>query len=216
MIPFHPRTRDLLAKAGVAPRELDALDHPAMHALPPPEQGFGLVGGTGVGKSWSLVHFLAQRVDKDVRRQPDPALAKLFWVDGDIARDRRVLWVNWHDQVEEIHRRRFDDVWVSTWADWAKLVPLLVLDDLGRERHEGEKDPARAVLVTVMDARHRNKFPMLWTSNLSADELTSVYGAALASRILGSWPAYEVEGADLRLVPLVPTNENKKAAGGDQ
>ena len=213
---FHPRTRDLLAKAGMAPRELDALDHPALHTLPACRGGFGLVGDTGAGKTWAIASHVAQWVNLALHLQPVPARASLCWVDGEIARDRRVLWVNWHDQAEDIHRRRFDDVWVDIWAGWAEYVPLLVLDDLGRERYEGEKDPARAVLVRVLDNRHRAKIPVLWTSNLSATELTRCYGAALASRILGSWPAYEVEGQDLRLAPMFQPQELKKAAGGDQ
>jgi DNA replication protein DnaC len=210
------RTRELLVISGLADRELDALEHPPIHTLPTGGGGFGLVGGTGAGKTWALVHQVARGVVEAVTRQPDPSRAKLIWVDGEVARDRRVLWVNWHDQVEDIHRRRFDDVWVDAWSTWAEDVPLLVLDDLGRERFEGAKDPARAVLVRVLDTRHRRKCPVLWTSNLNADELSSTYGAALASRILGSWPAYEVEGQDLRLCPLMPQVELKKVAGGDQ
>jgi len=215
MSSFHPRTRELLAQAGLAARELDALDHACLYTLPP-NNAFGLVGDTGAGKTWAIARRVAQLVDDAVRRQPDPARAKLIWVDGEIARDRRVLWVNWHDHVEDIHRRRFDDVWVDTWSSWAETVPLLVLDDLGRERYEGEKDPARAVLVRVLDNRHRAKYPVMWTSNLKINELTPIYGAALVSRILGSWPAYEVEGHDLRLAPLLETQELRKAAGGAQ
>ena len=67
-----------------------------------------------------------------------------------------------------------------------------------------------------LDNRHRAKYPVMWTSNLKINELTPIYGAALVSRILGSWPAYEVEGHDLRLAPLLETQELRKAAGGDQ
>jgi DNA replication protein DnaC len=215
MNPLQRRTRELLTHAGLEARELDALDHPPLHTLPGGKGGFGLVGGTGSGKTWALVQRVAGVVQDAITRQPDPSRARLIWVDGDIARDRRVLWVNWHDQAEDIQRRRFDDVWVDAWSAWAEDVPILVLDDLGRERYEGLKDPARSALVRVLDTRHRRKATLLWTSNLTAEELTAFYGAAMASRILGTWPAYEVEGQDLRLCPLMPQVELKRAAGGD-
>lgn len=208
MTTFHPRTRHLLAQAGLAPREMDALDYPDRHHLPETSNGFGLIGTvSGTGKTWAMALRVGRLVEAAVRMQPEPARAKLCWVDGDVARDRRILWTNWHEQVEDIHRRRFDDVWIDAWSEWAEWVPLLVLDDLGRERYEGAKDPARAVLVRVLDCRHRCKLPVLWTGNITVGELTAFYGAALASRILGSWPAYEVEGQDMRL---------EKVSGGDR
>ena len=214
---FHPRTRELLAAAGMAPRELDALDQaPIFPSLPNLRKGYGLMGERGVGKSWALAHQVALMVDEAVHRQEDPARARLIWIDGDVARDRRTLWVNWLEQVEDIQRRRFDDRWVDAWSEWAEYVPLLVLDDLGRERFEGDRDPARAVLVRVLDSRYRCKAPVLWASNLKADEFARFYGGALASRIFGSWPALELDGQDLRLVHLLEPSEFKRAAGGDQ
>ena len=219
----HPRTRELLTAAGMAPRELDALDQPPIFpSLPNLRKSYGLMGERGVGKSWALAHQVALMVDEAVKRQEDPARARLIWVDGDVARDHRLLWVNWLEQVEDIHRRRFDDVWVDAWSEWAEYVPLLVLDDLGRERFEGDRDPARAVLVRVLDSRYRCKAPVLWASNLKIDrdrkidEFTPFYGGALASRIFGTWPALELEGQDLRLVHLAEPTEFKRAAGGDQ
>jgi len=212
MSTFHARTRELLARAGLEARELEALDHPARHAVPARPGGFGLVGTNGTGKTWALTHYVAGLVEAAVRSQPDPWRASLCWIDGLIARDRRLLWVNWHDQAERIHERRFEPVWLNQWAEWAEDVPLLVLDDLGRERTSGEKDPARPLLARVLDARHRRKFPVLWTSNLVTPEaLEAFYDPALKSRILGSWPASYVGGQDMRLSPL----DLKAAAGGE-
>jgi len=215
---FHPRTLALLEKAGMAPAELDALNHGPMHVLPSRPGGFGLVGPPGTGKTWSLVHHVAKHVEAVVMRQPDPARAHLLWVDGDIARDARLAWVNWHDTVEDLHRRRFDDVWVDRLAGWWEGVAMLVLDDLGRERHEGAKDPAQAVLQRVVDHRYRHRLPLLWTSNLaSQQQLEAFYRSeALVSRLLGTWPACEVDGQDMRLMPLDEMPEWKRASGGDE
>jgi len=211
---YHPRTLALLEKAGMAPQELEALQHAPLHVLPPRPAGFGLVGPPGTGKTWSIAHYVARLVDQLVRRQPNPDRADLLWIDGDVARDARLSWVNWHDQVEDLHRRRFDDVWVDRLAGWWEFVPILVLDDLGRERHEGAKDPAQAVLQRVLDHRYRHRLPVFWTSNLGTkQELEGFYHHALVSRILGSWPPCEVEGQDMRLFPL---DGFEKASGGDQ
>lgn len=202
--PFHPRTLTLLEKAGVAPAELEALFNPPQLDLAARSGGFGLVGPPGTGKTWALAQHIARAVDRLVRRQPDPDRAELLWVDGEVARDARVAWVNWHDAVEDLHRRRFDDVWVDRMSAWWEDVPLLALDDLGRERVEGAKDPARAVLQRVLDTRYRNRRPVLWTSNLDSQQaMEAFYGEALVSRILGTWPACQVDGQDLRLFPVV-------------
>ncbi|MCE5272028.1 hypothetical protein LLH00_12200 [bacterium] len=211
---FHPRTRELLAAAGLAPAELAALDHAPRHAAPPfGRQGFGLVGKSGTGKTWALVHLLAGKVESIVRSQPDPARARLIWVDGALARDRRIAWVNWHDEADLLIRNRFEKAWTEQRVSWWEEVPLLVLDDLGRERAEGRNCPARAVLNRVLDYRYRHQRALLWTSNLDTQPaLEAFYGEALTSRLLGTWPPAEAEGQDMRLFPL----DLKAAAGGER
>lgn len=205
---FHPRTLALLERAGMAPAELESLAHRPLLQLPAAPQGFGLVGPPGTGKTWTVAHYVANRVEETVRRQPDPRRAELLWVDGDVARDARLAWVNWHDQVEDLHRRRFDDVWVARLTAWWEDVPMLVLDDLGRERFEGAKDPARAVLEQVLDTRYRQRRPVIWTSNLESKEaLEAYYHHALVSRILGTWPPMATDGQDMRLLPLASGGE---------
>jgi DNA replication protein DnaC len=205
---FHPRTLALLEKAGLAPAEIGALAHRPLMEVPPQPRGFGLVGPPGTGKTWTVAHYVARYVEEIVRRQPDPNRAELLWVDGDIARDARLAWVNWHDQVEDLHRRRFDDVWVARFTAWWEDIPMLVLDDLGRERFEGAKDPARAVLEQVLDTRYRQRRPVIWTSNLESKEaLEGFYHHALVSRILGTWPPMATEGEDMRLLPMASGGE---------
>jgi len=216
MTMFHPRTRTLLAKAGLAPIELMALDHAPRHQVPDARGGFGLIGPTGTGKSWTMVLHVARLVEHSVCRQPDPTTATLLWVDGDVARDGRLLWVCWYDQAESIRRRRFEKVWVDSWAEHAEDIPLLVLDDIGREPCDGANDSAREVLGRVLEHRYRFQLPVFWTSNRTREELTAFYGGPLASRIFGTWPDYEATGNDLRLTPPPQPSEFKKAAGGDQ
>lgn len=209
---FHPRTRVLLAKVGLAPIELQALDFAPRHQVPNAPRGFGLTGPTGTGKSWALAYHLAVKVDQAVRSQKDPAKAMLMWIDGEIVRDRRLLWVPWLNQAEAIRRRRMEKVWVENWAETAEEIPTMVLDDIGREQKDSANDPAQEVLQRVLEHRHRHRMPVIWTSNRTREELANFYGGPMASRILGTWPDYEVGGQDMRLFPV---DEFKKAAGGD-
>lgn len=210
---LHPRTRFLLQKVGLAPLELEALDHPERHQVPNEPRGFGLRGETGTGKTWALVQYLARYVNQCVLRQPDPDRATLLWIDGDVARDSRILWVCWLAQAEKIRRRRLEKVWIESWAEEAEGVTILVLDDIGREERDLRNDPAQEVLQRVIEHRHRWKRPLIWTSNRTPEELANFYGGPMASRILGTWPDYEVGGQDMRLFPM---GEFKKAAGGDE
>lgn len=212
MSPFHPRTHALMAKAGLAPKELEALDRPGRHQIPTERLGFGLVGPTGTGKSWALAQHLAGVVDRAVRRQPDPAKATLLWIDGEVARDCRMSWVVWLNMARQIRARaRMEQRWVWDMAEAMADVPYLVLDDLGREERDQREDPAQEVLQEVLEKRYRNNRMLFWTSNRTREELTAFYGGPMASRLLGTWPDYELGGEDLRLFPVgLP-----KASGGE-
>lgn len=199
---FLPRTRILLAQAGLAPLELEALSHPMRHQLPAQPGGFGLIGPTGTGKTWGLVVLMARMVDQCIRQQPDPSRAALLWIDGPVARDHRLRWVIWLDMARQIRARKDEKRWVWDMAELMREVPFLVLDDLGREERSQREDLAQEVLQEVLEHRHRHRMPLWWTSNRTREELTAFYGGPLASRLLGTWPDYEVEGQDMRLFPV--------------
>jgi DNA replication protein DnaC len=189
---FHPRTRCLLRMPiGCAPREIEALNHAPIHTLPEIAMGFGLVGNTGVGKSWALVQQLAGSVDAMVSASPDPMNFKM---------PLKVRWVNWPEKAEELKRQcvRFADA-VDDWCGDVKGAAIVILDDLGRERSKGEDDYATALLNEILDARYRNRLATFWTSNLMPDGLSHFYPAPLVSRLLSAWPPCVIEGDDLRL-----------------
>jgi DNA replication protein DnaC len=209
---FHPRTTTLMAKAGLAPKELEALDCPCRHQIPGDRQGFGLIGPTGTGKSWALAQHLAGVLDRSVRQQPDPARAAMLWIDGDVARDCRVRWVGWLDMARQIRARaKTEQRWVWDMTEALEDVPFLVLDDLGREEKDLRADAAQEVLQEVLERRYRCNQLLFWTSNRTQEELTAFYGGPMASRLLGTWPAYELGGQDLRLFPV----DLPKASGGE-
>ena len=71
-----------------------------------------------------------------------------------------------------------------------QTVPLLILDDLGRERIRGSyaEDWAASQLDGIINHRYRHEMPILWTTNVPAAHLVVLYGSALVSRLTGDNP----------------------------
>lgn len=196
---YHDRTRYLLRleAVGLGQHERQALDLEPIHHLPEGLiKGFGLWGGTGVGKSFALVRKVADLVERQVRLSGFPENADLGAMGG-------LLWVNWPEKAEQVKRRVIGGAAeVHTFVERCKSTRWLVLDDLGKERIKGEDDYALGILAEVLDARYRSGKALWWTSNLSPADLTELYKSRLASRLLSTWPPFHVEGeTDLRLFP---------------
>lgn len=171
-------------------------------------RGFGLTGGQGIGKSFCLAAMLRRRLELKLRASidetshvPDPWPGDAPWhALQDFA------WVNWPEGAGWLKRAVADDggsAEVRKRLGIWKAVPLLVLDDLGRERvargAPGD-DYAVGCLDELIDARSRAARPVLWTSNLAPAALARRYGGALTSRLLGLAPAVVLaSAADLRL-----------------
>lgn len=222
MSEFHSRTRYLLGlpQVGIASEELRALDAPAIHPVPD-RKGYGLWGPTGVGKTWMLVQVAARILDaKHVRLRPDPSTALLPdsppWI----------MWVDWPEQAEILKRKVVGGgSGINAWVDRCKEVRFLFLDDLGRERLKGNDDYALGVLSEIISSRYRSQKAIYWTTNKGPEDLISLYGSRLASRLLSAWPPFQVDGQDLRLagpdaVPPPVKSEISRdgrslAAGGD-
>lgn len=207
---FHSRTFDLLVDAavGCAPQEARALSVPPLRQLPDVPTGFGLVGPTGCGKTWLLVQHLGRHLEAIVRASERPNLAKIPY-------GERVSWVNWPERAEQLKREIRDTQSLEVWVDRAQWCSALYLDDLGRERTTGENDYSLGLLGEILDSRYRYNLPVFWTSNRNPEELGEFYRGRLASRLLGTWPPFQLEGEDLRLKALGDVVDFKRAAGGD-
>jgi DNA replication protein DnaC len=166
--------------------------------------GFGLTGGQGIGKTMCLAAMVRARATALHARAL--SACRVAPADGDASWFRvGVQWVNWPSGAARVKALSVQDhgaaevaALVRAWAG----TPLLVLDDLGRERMRGayDEDYAFGVLDQVVDARSRESAPVLWTSNLTPAALVSRYGAALPSRLLELAPAVRLSaGPDLRL-----------------
>lgn len=175
-----------------------------------PAQGFGLCGGQGIGKTMALAAILRHgtavamlRALEAIPYVPEPYEVRWHEVGG-------FRWVSWPATAAELKARVARDKGteaVEVAIERAIRAPLLVLDDLGRERMRGgyTEDYAVGQLDRIVDARAREGRPIVWTANSGARELSRVYGGALASRLLGLAPAVDLPRlADLRLAKAAP------------
>lgn len=74
---------------------------------------------------------------------------------------------------------------------------LLILDDLGTEMPTSF---SAAALYSLLDGRLRGGRSTIISTNLTRDQITERYGAALASRLLGEYLWLEFLGRDIRAI----------------
>lgn len=161
-----------------------------------PRDGFGLSGTAGIGKTFALsamsMHAMRTRVIRNVEKF------------GDLALKQWITWVSWPEavnlmRVQSVRDRGIEDVerFVAHVID----IPLLVLDDLGAERLRGryEDDWAASQLDLIIDGRHREIRPIVYTSQLDANGLQRRYGQRMFSRLVVQNPMIDLGASkDLR------------------
>lgn len=171
-------------------------------------KSFGLQGGQGIGKTFALAALIRRRVETAIIS----ALARLSDVPDEHVGPRvwyavaPFRWACWPEVAAWAKTTSTRDrgalVIEDAVARWT-TTPLLVLDDVGRERASRggyDEDLAIALLDRVIDARARYLRPLLWTTNLTPRALAARYGASLTSRLLGLAPLVECPNApDARL-----------------
>lgn len=64
-----------------------------------------------------------------------------------------------------------------------KQCDVLILDDIGAERHKGDDDWATEKLFTIIDFRYRNMRPIFGTTNCTPDSLEDKIGPRIMSRL---------------------------------
>lgn len=200
--------RTQLELAGAAPREIratrDKVPEALKRAIPPeplkavlagevPARGFGIGGRVQGGKTSCLVAILKVGAQAFARREVPQKGARAAY-------SRGLAFVNWPDEVNAIRRAATDPATAERLERLA-AVPILVLDDLGRERIRGSytEDWAASQLDGIISARYRHERPTLWTTNVPMAELVALYGAALMARLTADNPLTWVDGlTDMR------------------
>lgn len=147
------------------------------------ERTLVLLGGVGCGKSFAAASALAQNVIgyRVFLRTPGDLPPDWRWNGGFFCEVRSQLGdpKASYEHVVAVRER-------------AKRTSLLVLDDLGTEKGDGEE-----AIWSIVTARHAEQRTVL-TSNLSEPNFRARYGGRLLSRILGSGRLRVVHGPDLR------------------
>ena len=80
-------------------------------------------------------------------------------------------------------------------------IPLLVIDDLGKE-YSKKNDGwswAQEQFFQVINARYENYLPMIITTNLDMKQLSATMGDAIVSRIIECCRGVRCDGADYRM-----------------
>jgi hypothetical protein len=153
----------------------DALLHRLMAGNLPKDNGLGLAGMAGTGKSQTMAALvkasILQNAANRIQFFPLRPVKQVFWMNVPVTFDR---W-----------RTNFLDWKVETNTKKAMESKLLILDDLGREtrRREATEDVATGRLDAILTQREREGLPTLWTTNMSYDELIDRYGTSMIRRL---------------------------------
>lgn len=137
-----------------------------------PHNGLMLYGGVGTGKT----HLVA-------------AIANAF-VDRGIV----TLFATFSEHLEHI-RLEFDRSGEKKYLARMKSVPVLVLDDIGKER---KTEWSQQILFDVVNFRYEHMLPIIITSNLDEDGLANYTGGAVWSRLYEMCSGVKTTSTDYR------------------
>ncbi len=151
---------------------LDRLEHWAS-GMAPCARGKVMTGGNGLGKTW-----IGQ------------ALARAVAIRG-----FNVRWVRWVDLLADIKR-----TFTSKQSDESLTLPLLdcdllVIDDLGTEQ---STEWAHVACERILGARLEDGATTIITTNATRDQLVTIVGDRVYSRMVGACDILELRGNDLR------------------
>lgn len=131
-----------------------------------------LLGGVGSGKT-----HLAAAISNDL-----------------IDRGIPVLFGTFGEHLEHI-REEFDRTGQKKYLSMMKNTPMLVIDDLGKERRT---DWTSQILFDVINYRYEHLLPVIITTNMNLDGIAKHIGSAIFSRLYEMSGAIETQGKDYR------------------
>jgi DNA replication protein DnaC len=92
-------------------------------------------------------------------------------------------------------RKEFDTSGQRKYLDEIKGIPMLVIDDIGQER---KTDWTRSILYDIVNYRYEHLLPMIFTTNLTFDDLANYVEGAVWSRMMEMCSTVEMSGTDYR------------------
>lgn len=111
-----------------------------------------------------------------------------------IARGIPVLFGTYLEHLEEL-RREFNSTGERLYLAKMKSTPLLVLDDIGREK---QTDWSRQVMFDVINHRYEHMTPIVITTNMSKKDLEAYLGKDVYSRLCEMSAMLETKSGDYR------------------
>lgn len=105
-----------------------------------------------------------------------------------------VLFGTFADHLEKI-REEFDKTGQRKYQSMMKNTPMLVLDDVGKEKLT---DWSKEILFNVINYRYEHKLPFILTTNFNEQQLGNHIGGAVYSRMCEMCTAVTTSGKDYR------------------
>lgn len=105
-----------------------------------------------------------------------------------------VLFGTFSEHLTQI-RNEFNSNGERTYLAKMKTIPVLVLDDLGREK---QTEWTRQILFDVVNYRYEHMTPIIITANMSIDALGNYLGGDVFSRLYEMSIMVETTGSDYR------------------
>ena len=177
--------------------ELSKIPKPILQAIPwefrdgKSWDGFGIGGGTGIGKTQAIASVLRAALNQWADRVIVPSIRNEY--------DQRkafpsIRWSCWPDEVHWLRSHAINGA--EERVDHLATAQLLILDDLGRERIKGDysQDWGASQLDFIVNSRYRAELPIIWTTNVRQSDLVGLYGAAMVRRLIEPNPMIWVDG----------------------
>lgn len=131
-----------------------------------------ILGGYGSGKTHLAASIANNLVDKGI-----PALFCTF-----------------SEHLEHI-REEFDKDGHRQYLASMKRTPMLVVDDLGKEK---KTEWSQQILFDVINYRYEHILPFVITTNMNEEEIGNYVGGAIYSRMCEACTAVKTSGRDYR------------------
>ncbi len=138
--------------------------------------GILFTGSVGTGKTYELVSALLAFYISNTGNYPYPK----FQTFGEIMREIRSSFAN--NSYESLYNR----------FAWCKL---LVIDDLGTEN---KTEFSSEFIYNIINDRYNNCLPVLMSTNLTSEEITSNYSQRVTSRLIEMLTVVKLDGKDKR------------------
>lgn len=159
-------------------------------------QGLVLVGDPGTGKTAIACALAGEAIDLGL----DVGFTTAANLREGLTRQieimdliRRLPNLDEDDDLLLEHTTRHD-----TYFEYAHEAPLLVLDDLGRERSSNRTQFIEGQIDNLIRNRGDNALATIVTTNLTKTERVSRYGEAMESYLHGVCDFIQVDGGDWR------------------